>query len=135
MSNYSTDASIISQTAAKVAADLIIGGVATLDDFQEVQTMVFNQIIASAGAETLVEIFENQSKRGGGNSGGFKSRSNAPREDVPAEDVVVNFGKYRGKTVSSILTDDAEYVQWLAENANHADVKAAAGTLLAASAS
>lgn len=135
MSNYSTDASIISQTSAKVAADLIVGGVASLDDFEELQLRIFNQITASAGAETLVEILEGAKPRGGGRSYTPRApRSGGaytPDPNVPSEDVIVNFGKYRGQTVGSILDTDQEYVEWLAENANHADVKSAAAAVLA----
>jgi hypothetical protein len=137
LSNYSTDASIISQTSAKIAAELITGGVATLGEFEEIQQRVFNQITAAAGAETLIEILEGSSKSGGSgrsytprSSGGG---SYTPKTDVAPSDVIVNFGKFRGQTVGSILDQDQEYVEWLAENANHADVKSAAAAVLVAS--
>jgi len=45
-------------------------------------------------------------------------------------DVVVNFGKHSGKTVSTILAEDPGYVKWLADKAQDAAVKLAAQTLL-----
>ena len=134
MSSYSTDASIISQVATKGAIELIIAGLVNLDEFETLQGRLFNQTIASAGAETLVEIMEGSAKRGGG-GGGYARKPSGPYtpKTVPnPADVVVNFGKYRGQTVSSILDQDQEYVEWLAENANHADVKTAATAVLAA---
>ena len=135
MSSYSTDASIVSQVATKGAIEIITSGYADLEMFEELQSRIFNQTIATAGAETLVEIMEGQTKRGSG-GGGYARKSAGPtgytpKSDVEPADVIVNFGKYRGQTVSSILDQDSEYVEWLAENANHADVKSAATAVLA----
>ena len=133
MSDYSTDASIIAQTSAKITAELVIGGVVNLDEFADNASMVFNTIIGLAGAESLVEILENQSKRGGG-GGNYSRKPKASYESDPnlaPSDVVVNFGKFRGQTVGSILDQEPEYVEWLAQNANHADVKTAAAALVA----
>lgn len=54
------------------------------------------------------------------------------REYAPndAANVVITFGKYRGKTLGEIVATDRKYVQWLSEKANSADVRSAAMTVL-----
>jgi len=58
----------------------------------------------------------------------------APRpEPQPSRnpgDMVVNFGKHQGKTVSAIHAEDPGYVKWLADKAQDAAIKLAAQTLL-----
>ena len=50
----------------------------------------------------------------GGNPGGFP----------------IAFGKHKGKTLAEIAVDDHGYIEWLAANANKADVKQAAEAVL-----
>lgn len=56
----------------------------------------------------------------------------ARADNVPPHQVVVNFGKHLGSTVGQILETDRSYVEWLAQKANHADVRDAATALLTA---
>lgn len=53
-----------------------------------------------------------------------------PRPSGNPGDVVVNFGKHQGKTVSAIFAEAPGYVKWLADKAQDAAVKLAAQTLL-----
>jgi len=54
------------------------------------------------------------------------------REYTPddAAGVVVTFGKYRGKTLGEIAAIDKEYVHWLADKAEKADMRNAAKAVL-----
>ena len=45
-------------------------------------------------------------------------------------DIVVNFGKYTGKTVREIYEEDPDYVKWLAEKAQKDDIKQAAKEMI-----
>ena len=54
----------------------------------------------------------------------------APQSSGNPGDVVVGFGKHRGKTLGAILAEDPGYVKWLADSAQDATVKLAAQTLL-----
>ena len=57
-------------------------------------------------------------------------RPAAPQPSRNPGDMVVNFGKHSGKTVSAILAEDPGYVKWLADKAQDANIKLAAQTLL-----
>lgn len=47
-----------------------------------------------------------------------------------AENLKLGFGKHKGKTLGQILKEAPDYIEWLAENANDAKIKAAADMLL-----
>src|SRR5699024_10540705 len=47
-----------------------------------------------------------------------------------AENVKINFGKHRGKTIKKIYSQDQGYVKWLAENARDVAVKKAANMVI-----
>jgi len=54
-------------------------------------------------------------------------------EYMPAEEaasVVVNFGKYRGKTIREIGSIDMNYLRWLAHKAEDAHIRLAAESLV-----
>src|SRR5699024_7729552 len=50
--------------------------------------------------------------------------------DKDAENVKINFGKHRGKTIKKIYSQDQGYVKWLAENARDVAVKKAANMVI-----
>ncbi len=50
-----------------------------------------------------------------------------------AENMKINFGKYRGKTIEQIYKEDEGYVKWLADKARDAAVKKAANMVLSGS--
>lgn len=50
-----------------------------------------------------------------------------------AENMKINFGKYRGKTIEQIYKEDEGYVRWLADKARDAAVKKAANMVLSGS--
>lgn len=56
-------------------------------------------------------------------------------DNVAPHQVVVNFGKHSGESIGQILESDRGYVEWLAQKANRADVKAAAVAVLTAESS
>lgn len=45
-------------------------------------------------------------------------------------DFVITFGKHNGKTIRDIYDEDAQYIEWLAENAQKDDVKQAAKEMI-----
>lgn len=47
-----------------------------------------------------------------------------------AENIKINFGKYKGKTLEQILDEDRSYVEWLKDNARDEAVKKAALMML-----
>lgn len=48
---------------------------------------------------------------------------------------IINFGKHKGRNLDSIYSDAAEYLEWLAENTNNAEVKAVVSKYLSGKAS
>lgn len=66
---------------------------------------------------------------GGADPHGF---SESRADNVPPHQVTVNFGKHSGETIGQILETDRGYVEWLAQKANHADVREAAKVVLTA---
>ena len=59
-------------------------------------------------------------------------RRNGQRDYQPkGERRMMPFGKYKGTALSVVEARDPDYVDWLAENANFADVKKAARKLIA----
>ena len=49
-----------------------------------------------------------------------------------AAKVELRFGKHQGKTLGEILAEDPSYLEWLADNARDADLRATVGLLLSA---
>ena len=49
-----------------------------------------------------------------------------------AAKVELRFGKHQGKTLGAVLADDPSYLEWLANNARDADLRATVGLLLSA---
>lgn len=115
---FDKDRSIIAQNsgghAAAVVVALINAGVITTaeearDTLRNFQTDVFNGVIALAGAETVVTVFE------GGNT-----ESDAPRPQPvsstgkPFGDTVFKTGKYSGKSIEDVYNsgdEGREYIE------------------------
>lgn len=47
-------------------------------------------------------------------------------QNINADNYVISFGKYRGKTLAEIFDENSDYVKWLSENANNDDIREAA---------
>jgi hypothetical protein len=144
-STYSVDAAIQAQNAGATAATIYAALANVRGDtgfdaelYNEIRQEVFAGTIELSGIERFVEYFGSAPKRGGGNGGGGGRRSGGSADHAAANadkapgDVVVPFGKHKGTTLGDLVETDADYVQWLAENAQFADIKAAARAALEA---
>lgn len=59
-----------------------------------------------------------------------KQQTAAVKKESVSVDVVLTFGKHKGKTVKEIHAEAPDYVEWLAENATTAEIKQAAKLML-----
>lgn len=145
MGTFSKEAAIIAQNAGTTAAALIERLNVTYDsvedlvaDFESIRSAVFNGTISLAGAETVIDVFEagernNRGGFGGGNRNGggaggryfSKGSQGGGGGNHPEDpgDIVVNFGKHRGKTISSIADEDPEWLEWAADNCSNTFIK------------
>lgn len=142
------DASIIAQSSGKDAAEmtsaLIGAGVITdtneiIQVYTDLKTAVFNSTIALAGAESVVEKFEDADERParrstGGGGGGYGNRGGGGGgySDDAGAGVVIKFGKYQGKTIGQVYDEDPDYIEWLADKGNNQFLKNKAREFLAA---
>lgn len=131
------DRSIIAQSAGKDAAEITkaLIGVNIVDQsdafevYSDLKRQIFNDTLALAGAESVVESFEGEEKpaparrssaparRGGGGGG-------------DAATLEVRSGKYAGRTLGDIYDEDADYVVWLSENSKNTFLKNKASEFL-----
>lgn len=138
---FSREASIVAQTCAKVAGDLLrkADGTVNPDEFIALQDAIFNNTIQLAGAETVIEILEaipNSAPRGGGgggsyNRGGGGGQRATSDPNVPAADFIVQLPKHKGKTLAAVYAEDSQYVEWLASASNDPVLKAKAAEYMA----
>lgn len=127
------DRSIISQSAGKDAAELckVIFPDGTdpdtaYDVYQDLRLRIFNDALALAGAQSVVERFEGQEQAaapasgrsytrpsgGGGGGGNFIVGS-----------LEVNSGKHKGKTLQQIADEDPAWLDWAATSLNNTFLK------------
>lgn len=59
-----------------------------------------------------------------------KQESKQEVKSGASADMVVNFGKHKGKTLGEIYSEAPDYVEWLAENAQKDDMKQAAQAVI-----
>lgn len=55
---------------------------------------------------------------------------NSGEEEIPAQEVIIGFGKYAGKKMGEILEEDRGYLEWLAENARDEQIRKSAKDLV-----
>lgn len=131
MGSFSKEHAIIAQNAATAAATLLQGTSVTMEQFEEVRTSIFQGSLALAGAESVVQVFEGETA----------TAPKAPAQPAPSTpsnssggpgEVVVNFGKHRGKTIAAIANEDESYIEWLSNEANNDYIKNMAKKFLAA---
>jgi hypothetical protein len=69
-----------------------------------------------------------------GGVAGDTGKTDQPKQNDEAKSLVLDFGKFNGKTLGEVLNIDRQYVGWLGENARTEAIRNAAKTLLRASA-
>lgn len=55
-----------------------------------------------------------------------KTETVKKNQNINADNYIISFGKYRGKTLAEIFDENSDYVKWLSENANNDDIRDAA---------
>lgn len=120
---FNKDRAIIGQNAATAAATILAGTGATTDEFEALRTSIAEGSLAFAddGLAASATPPAGSPQRGG--SGGQSTDHGAG--------VVVKFGQYSGQTIEAIHSQDAEYVQWLADSSNNPFIKGKAAEFLA----
>ena len=81
------------------------------------------QVDASLTIASLSDVFSDEDTEPNSGSG-QEGTNKAP------EDVVVNFGKYQGKKLGTLIIEDKGYVEWLSKNAKQQTLKDAAAATL-----
>lgn len=131
MGSFSKEHAITAQNAATAAATLLQGKDVTMEQYEEVRTSIFQGSLALAGAETVVQVFEGETAVAPAPSSQPAPSSPTSNSGGPGE-VVVNFGKFRGKTIAQIAEADESYLEWLSNEANNDYIKNMAKRFLAA---
>lgn len=60
----------------------------------------------------------------------FEQEATATMTAENAENIVINFGKYKGTKIKDLLASDRGYLEWLADNAKESVIKKAAAEVL-----
>lgn len=114
---FDKDRAIIAQNSAAAAANIVAAeGVWDADRFDEVRTHIFQGTLALAGAapvavsavEAVQEAFP------GAELQGVPSSSSND-----AGDVVLNFGKHKGKTIAQVQASDPGWLDWVLDKSNN----------------
>lgn len=136
VSNYfqqDKERAIAAQNAASAAATLLAGTGAGMDVFENVRTAIFNGTIAlvgGAGAQSTAEAVSNiQSSFPGAQA--VTPPAPQPTQSSDTGSVVIKFGKYSGKTISQVFSEDPDYVTGFLTKSNNDFVKTKVHTFLA----
>lgn len=137
--SFIKDNAIIGQNAATAAATVvaalvgsgdILGVAEAITAFSDIRTAIFEGSLACAGVESPDEVPADAPRR----SGGFPRRASGGGNANPGE-VVINFGKHKGKTIAGLAAEGdegREYVEWLAASSNNDFIKKVTREFLAA---
>lgn len=87
-----------------------------------------SQIDATLTIASLSDVFTQDVEDMNIYGGYFEPAREYTFED--ASNVMITFGKYKGKTLAEIYKVDKKYIEWLADNANKEDMKNAAMALI-----
>jgi hypothetical protein len=122
--------SIIAQNAGTTAANIVgnYDGSEPLADylnrFDEVRRHVFNGTLAYAGAEAVVEHFENEPPK--------QAPQTSANTSSDIGSIVLKSGRYAGKTIAQVGSEDISYLEWTAKNSKNTFLKDKAAAFLAA---
>lgn len=133
------DSSIIAQNAGTTAAAIYNALVAQRGDttfdpeeYEAIRLHVFQGTLSLAGAETVVEVFEGSGTAQASSTYPAPQAVASPSGGKPNADLVINFGKHRGKTVETIDKTDRSWLEWVARESNNEFVKSRVAKFLAA---
>lgn len=127
---FNKDRAIIGQNAATAAATLLAGTGASYEDFEELRTAIAEGSLAFADG-VIEGQTESAPRRSGG--GGYRPRSTGGggQSNDAGAGVSIKFGKYRGRTIEDVYSEDPEYIQWLAESSTNDFIKSKSAEFLA----
>lgn len=124
------DRSIIAQSAGKDAVELVKvifadGGPQedVVSAYKAIKQAVFNDTLALAGAQSVVETFEGEPST---------TQTAAPRSTSGAGSVEIRSGKHAGKTIAQVADEDPSYLEWASGNLKNDFLKSRIREFLAA---